>query len=75
VFVVGCLGDWRSAAAVLFERHSLSGHPAPSRQARAADGPRYKALGNSWAVPCARWIGQRINHIEALHSQREEIAA
>ena len=24
------------------------------------DGPRYKALGNSWAVPCARWIGQRI---------------
>ena len=34
VFVVGCLGDWRSAAAVLFERHSLSGHPAPSREAR-----------------------------------------
>jgi DNA (cytosine-5)-methyltransferase 1 len=33
VFVVGCLGDWRSAAAVLFERHSLQGHPAPSRQA------------------------------------------
>lgn len=24
------------------------------------DGPRYKALGNSWAVPCARWIGARI---------------
>ena len=24
------------------------------------DGPRYKALGNSWAVPCARWIGKRI---------------
>jgi DNA (cytosine-5)-methyltransferase 1 len=34
VFVVGCLGDWRSAAAVLFERHSLCGHPAPSREAR-----------------------------------------
>ena len=34
VFVVGCLGNWRSAAAVLFERHSLSGHPAPSRKAR-----------------------------------------
>ena len=33
VFVVGCLGDWRSAAAVLFERHSMQGHPAPSRQA------------------------------------------
>lgn len=26
----------------------------------AADGPRYKALGNSWAVPNVRWIGQRI---------------
>jgi DNA (cytosine-5)-methyltransferase 1 len=25
------------------------------------DGPRYKALGNSWAVPCARWIGRRID--------------
>lgn len=33
VFVVGHLGDWRLAAAVLFERHSLSGHPAPSRKA------------------------------------------
>ena len=34
VFVVGYLGNWQRAAAVLFERHSLSGHPAPSRQAR-----------------------------------------
>ena len=34
VFVVGYLGDWRPAAAVLFERHSLQGHPAPSRKAR-----------------------------------------
>ncbi len=33
VFVVGCLGDWRAAAAVLFERHSLQGHSAPSRKA------------------------------------------
>jgi len=24
------------------------------------DGPRYKALGNSMAVPCMAWIGQRI---------------
>jgi DNA (cytosine-5)-methyltransferase 1 len=27
----------------------------------AADGPRYKALGNSWAVPNVRWIGSRID--------------
>ena len=33
VFVVGHLGDWRRAAAVLFERESMSGHPAPSREA------------------------------------------
>ena len=26
----------------------------------APDGPRYKALGNSMAVPCMRWIGKRI---------------
>jgi DNA (cytosine-5)-methyltransferase 1 len=27
----------------------------------APDGPRYKALGNSWAVPVVRWIGERVN--------------
>ena len=26
----------------------------------AADGPKYKALGNSMAVPCMSWIGRRI---------------
>lgn len=31
----------------------------------AADGPRYKALGNSMAVPVMRWIGERIQ----LHEQ------
>jgi DNA (cytosine-5)-methyltransferase 1 len=148
VFVVGCLGDWRSAAAVLFERHSLQGHPAPRRskdqsltlatandqvlavhevvgsmcaesgpnthgsrgvsgsqtlmsgycqptigmQVRrltprecerlqgfpddytlvpwrgnmSADGPRYKALGNSWAVPVVRWIGERIELVQSV---------
>lgn len=35
----------------------------------AADGPRYKALGNSWAVNCARWIGQRIEAVEAIKPQ------
>jgi DNA (cytosine-5)-methyltransferase 1 len=33
----------------------------------AADGPRYKAIGNSMAVPVMRWIGQRIKfHLEAI---------
>lgn len=26
------------------------------------DSPRYKAIGNSWAVPVVRWIGERINN-------------
>jgi DNA (cytosine-5)-methyltransferase 1 len=33
VFVVGYLGDWRPAGAVLFERESLRGDIAPSRKA------------------------------------------
>jgi len=28
------------------------------------DGPRYKALGNSMAVPVMRWIGERINQAD-----------
>ena len=36
VFVVGHLGDWRRAAAVLFERESLQGYPAPRREAGKA---------------------------------------
>lgn len=32
VFVVGYLGDWRRAAAVLLEREGLSGNPPPSRK-------------------------------------------
>lgn len=132
VFVVGYLGDWRRAAAVLFERESLSGRPPPRRgkeqtvaaltangigvcgpddnQAQAGhliatkstkgavgvrrlmpieaerlfglpgnytavpyrgrlvakDKPRYRALGNTMAVPVVRWIGERIVRISAL---------
>ena len=143
VFVVGYLGDWRRAAAVLFERESLSGNPAPSREEgekvapatevssgsdpelmatlcakdnekwgcnqwvnegkaivsglsvrrltptecerlqgfpdgftqipwrnkpaeNCPDGPRYKALGNSMAVPVMRWIGERIHVVRAI---------
>jgi DNA (cytosine-5)-methyltransferase 1 len=29
------------------------------------DGPRYKALGNSMAVPCMRWIGERIQLVQS----------
>lgn len=35
----------------------------------AADGPRYKALGNSMAVPVMRWIGERIDVVDELARQ------
>ena len=166
VFVVGHLGDWRRAAAVLFDRESMSGHPAPRRQAgesvagtfkacassggwsnsadhaaagymipvgieigpsggrytdpgftlqaahhhavatpyavrrltpaecerlmgfpdgatmipyrnkpaaKCADGPRYKALGNSWAVNCAEWVGERIDQVENYSNSRSAV--
>lgn len=149
VFVVGHLGDWRGAASVLFERHSLQGNPSPRREARKGtaqgaadgsdsqngaaftassiadyregvgtlranggdlgggsetlliqgdairrltprecerlqgfpddytllgeqtpDGPRYKALGNSMAVPVMAWIGKRIAAYEGgIHAE------
>ena len=43
VFVVGYLGDWRRAAAVLFERDCLSGHPAPRREAGQRAAPTISA--------------------------------
>ena len=38
----------------------------PYRNGLAADGPRYKALGNSMAVPVVRWIGRRIDLVERI---------
>jgi len=43
----------------------------PYRGKPAADGPRYKSLGNSMAVPVMRWIGERIQMVEAIASVRE----
>jgi DNA (cytosine-5)-methyltransferase 1 len=42
------------------------------------DGPRYKALGNSMAVPVMKWIGERIGTAEkarakALEQQAVEV--
>ncbi len=36
------------------------------RKKLAADGPRYKALGNSMAVPVMAWIGKRIQQVEEI---------
>lgn len=37
----------------------------------AADGPRYKALGNSMAVPVMRWLLERVR---AVTAERETCA-
>lgn len=46
------LGYWPA------DKHSPEIRAAIAEQ--CPDGPRYKALGNSWAVPVVRWIGARI---------------
>lgn len=46
----------------------------PYRGKLAADGPRYRALGNSFAVPVVRWIGKRIA-VEQARMEQKEIAA
>ena len=66
VFVVGYLGDWRAAAAVLFERHSLSGHPAPSRE-------KGKATTHSTA-PCLTSSGRGVERTGDTRGQDPVVA-
>jgi DNA (cytosine-5)-methyltransferase 1 len=60
------------------ECERLQGFPddytlVPYRRKPAADGPRYKALGNSMAVPVMRWIGERIQAVESLPTQPDRM--
>ena len=53
------------------ECERLQGFPdgwteVPHRGKPAADGPRYKALGNSMAVPVMHWIGERIQAVDQI---------
>ena len=45
------------------------------RNKPAADGPRYKALGNSMAVPVMAWIGKRIAEVDAMSAEPQQQAA
>lgn len=70
----GC-GDWMRINHGLtvrrltpLECERLQGFPdnwtlVPYRGKPAADGPRYKAIGNSMPVPVMRWIGRRIEMV------------
>lgn len=45
------------------------------RNKPAADGPRYKALGNSWAVPNVRWLGTRIDAVALIRQTNLNLEA
>ncbi len=38
----------------------------PARGKPAADGPRYKAIGNSMAVPCVNWLFERLQAVHLI---------
>ncbi len=38
----------------------------PFRNRMMANGPRYRMLGNSMAVPVVRWIGERIALVDKM---------
>jgi DNA (cytosine-5)-methyltransferase 1 len=60
------------------ECEALQGFPpgytqVPYRGKPAADGPRYKALGNSMAVPVMAWIGKRIDTVEFCFGEEDDL--
>ena len=61
----GDWSQWRVRRLMPVECERLQGMPddytlVPYRGKPAADAPRYKAIGNSMAVPCVAWLGQRL---------------
>jgi DNA (cytosine-5)-methyltransferase 1 len=71
---------WRVRRLMPVECERLQGFPdnytrVPYRKKPAGhcpDGPRYKALGNSWAVPNVRWIGARIQLSISMAAQAND---
>lgn len=65
--------NWASSYEISVE--VAQGYTAvPHRGKPAADGPRYKSLGNSWAVPNVRWIGQRIDAVSQIIESQKKAA-
>lgn len=70
--------SWGVRRLTPLECERLQGFPdnytlVPYRGKPAKDSPRYKALGNSMAVPTIRWIGERIAAVDAVLAR--EVAA
>ncbi|MFK1437595.1 DNA cytosine methyltransferase [Pseudomonas aeruginosa] len=67
----GDWSQWRVRRLMPVECERLQGMPdgwtlVPYRGKPAADAPRYKAIGNSMAVPCVAWLGARL--MQCLHN-------
>lgn len=65
--------QWKVRRLMPVECERLQGMPddwtqVPYRGKPAADAPRYKAIGNSMAVPCMAWLGKRL--LQAQQSTR-----
>lgn len=66
----GVVQGWRVRRLTPTECERLQGFPdgytdIPYGRKACPDGPRYKALGNSMAVNVMRWIGRRIEMVDA----------
>jgi site-specific DNA-cytosine methylase len=64
----GCIQNMEIRRFTPIESERLQGFPDnyTNIKENCPDGARYKALGNSMAVPVMRWIGERINNYERL---------
>lgn len=63
--------EWGVRRLTPLECERLMGFPGgytavPFRGKPASDAARYKALGNSWAINCARWIGEQIQAVDGI---------
>lgn len=68
--------DWSVRRLTPLECERLMGYPdeytnVPHKGKPASDSVRYRALGNSWAINCARWIGERIRAVDAACAAQE----
>jgi DNA (cytosine-5)-methyltransferase 1 len=75
VFVVGHIGDWRRAAAVLFERHSLQGHPAPRREAGQVTTPTIRSGASNGGVGHGARSGDSKDELIVAQSLRAQANA
>jgi DNA (cytosine-5)-methyltransferase 1 len=66
--VGGIISNMAVRRLTLIECERLQGFPDnyTNIKANCPDGPRYKALGNSMAVPVMKWIGERINNVDNI---------